>query len=117
MGLKLNVYCDGPTCALVESYPDQRRILPPNAPKDWLVIKIETWRQVHKSAVTSLCAPIDSTRYFCSSRCLTLFSLVWWLGIEYVARDQILIDIRRLDTDEPLPLLGELPPNTPIHRT
>jgi len=115
MGLKLNVHCDGPTCTNVEPYPDQSKsILPANAPKDWLVIKIESWRQVHRSAVASLCGNTDSSRYFCSPRCLTLFSLAWWDGMEMVNRAQISIDMRRLDTDTPP---GELPPNTPIVRT
>jgi len=110
MGLQLKVHCDGPTCTNVEPYPDQRSILPANAPKDWLVINIETWRQVARSAVASLCANTDSSRYFCSPRCLTLFGLVWWLGAEYAAKEQILIDIRRLDSDV------ELPPNTQFVR-
>ena len=115
MGIQLNVRCDGPTCVSVEPFPDQQRsILPGKAPKDWLVIKIDMWRQVHKSAMTRLRATDgDGTRYFCGPRCMTLFSLAWWLGIEYVDRDQILIDIRRLTSDV---RLDELPPNTPIHR-
>jgi hypothetical protein len=103
MGLKLNVYCDGPTCTQSEPFPEQRNsILSRSAPKDWLVIKIDTWRQIHKSAQADLCANTDSSRYFCSPRCLALFGLVWWLGVESVTKEQISLNIKRLTTDKPL---------------
>ena len=113
MGFQRWISCDGPTCnvnvpflesqSAVELIAEQHGILPNRAPKDWLAIEVKIWRQVDETARVLLGGGNpDNTRYFCSPRCLTLFSLAWWQGEAAVLHNLISLQIRRLATDHAL---------------